>query len=441
MTNKKGLFGLAIPLLLNSILGLMTTFIDAMIISHHAETTAAAVSLANQILVPAYDFSFMLAVGATIFITHALGDKKVDDARSVAVLAILANTVVGALLGLLLYLAAPILITLVNVPEELVSSTRTYINIVAIALPFNGFMMAAVATLRGFSLTRQIFYFGLIAFPSYIILDYILVLGWWFVPSLGVEGSALATLLVRVGSVIFLLILLPKLTKLKWSQLSLTIKSIKKTISLFKISSPSVLDNVAYGFYQLVLLSFIAGMGIVGILARFYTLSLSAFLAVIVMAISQANEVLVGYQHGAKSYSQLSTRVWSSVLVSVSLATLMAVVMYLMSNPLVSLFTDDPNVHTQAKYLLLLTIFIQPLTGLNTVLFHSLRVIGDVVKPVIFSQIVMWGVAIPVAWSLIHFASLGVEAIWYAMIVEELLKTIYIVYRWRMQSRRLMMAN
>lgn len=422
---------LALPLLLNSMLGLITNLADTYIISAYSKSAAAAVSLANQILVVAYDLSVLLGVGATILIARSLGKQNRADSQHIARFAIVSNTVLGVVIGLVMYLFAPILVRLLNTPAEVFDDTLRYIEIISIAIPFNGFLMASVSCLRGFSLTRAIFLLGIFAFPSYLLLDYILVLGAGPIPALGVTGSALATLLVRVGSVLVLVFVLPSLIGLSWRGLRSLIRERALLTKLIQLSSPSVLDNVAYGFYQLVLVSFIAGLGVVAVVSRFYALALSACLAVIVMAISQANEVLVGYRQGEESYSRMKRQVWQSGVYSILLASLCAAILYWFSPPLVALFTEDAEVIALTGHLLLLTIFIQPLTGLNTVLFHSLKVLGDVRTPVIFSQVVMWLMAIPLAYWLVSVKGYGVAGLWYAMMVEEFAKTLFMIIRWK----------
>jgi putative MATE family efflux protein len=421
---------LALPLLLNSLLGLATTLIDTMIISAHSKASAAAVSLANQILVAAYDLSVLLGVGATILVSHALGGGDRGEARRLVQVAVLSNALLGVLIGVLLVLFAPMLIRFLNVPPELVADTSVYIWVIAIAMPFNGFLMAGVSCLRGFALTRTILFLGLFAFPSYLLLDYVLVLGAGPIPSLGVFGSALATLIVRVASVLVLVYVMSRVVGVRWWPAPSMVQWRDRLRRLIGLSSPSVLDNVAYGFYQLTLVSFIAGLGVAAVVSRFYVIAITAFLPVLIMAVSQANEVLIGYRHGAGVTEGLRRRAMVSGAISAGLATLAGVVIWALAGPLVGLFSDDAEVLEQARTLLWLTIFIQPLSGLNTVLFHSLRVLGDVHAPVIFSQLVMWGGAVPLAYVLCIHMECGVAGLWYAMLAEEAAKTAYMMWRW-----------
>lgn len=424
------LWRLGLPLLFNALLGLFTTLFDALVLSWHSQEAAASVSIANQILTPIYDLSLIVGVGAVVLVSKALGQADAPHARHLSSVAILANTMFGVLVGLVLWVLAPWLVAMVDTPQALRGGVEYYIRLIAWAMPFNACLLAAMSCLRAFAMGRMVLYLGLLAFPGYALLSAVLVLGVGPIPALGVEGSALATLLIRVLAVGVLLVLLPCAAGLNWPGWGSLLHARDHIIRMVRIASPSVLDNVSYGFYQLLLLGFIAGLGVTAVVGRFYALTLGAFLAVIVVAISQSNEVIVGHLAGKGQWAEVNRQVWRSGAWAVGLASSCAVLVWAFSDVLLKAVHADEQVAATVRQLMWLTIFIQPLTGLNTVLFHSLRVKGDVMLPVICSQVVMWGLAVPVAWWLSVVQGMGVVGLWYAFLIEEACKTAVMVWRW-----------
>lgn len=421
---------LGLPLLLNALLGLFTSLVDAVILSRYSKEAAATVSIANQILTPVYDLSLIVGVGAVVLVSKALGQADAMHARHVSGVAILANTLFGVLVGLVLWLLAPWLVVLVDTPQALRGSAEHYIRLIAWAMPFNACLLAAMSCLRAFAMGRMVLYLGLLAFPGYALLSAVLVMGLGPIPALGVEGSAWATVLIRVLAVGVLLMLLPRATGVLWPGWGSLVQARGQLVRMVRIASPSVLDNVSYGFYQLLLLSFVAGLGVTAVVGRFYALTLGAFLAVIVVAISQSNEVIVGHLAGQDRWAEANRQVWRSGAWAVGLASSCAVLVWAFSDVLLKAVHADEQVSATVRQLMWLTIFIQPLTGLNTVLFHSLRVKGDVMLPVICSQVVMWGLAVPMAWWLSAVQGMGVVGLWYAFLIEEACKTAVMVWRW-----------
>lgn len=424
---NKTLFQLSFPLFLNSFVTVAAVLLDTMIISAHSAEAAAAVNVANQILVVAYEFSAMLGVGGVILIAHNLGHGKEDRAREIAATTIIANTVLGVLIGIVLALATPLVLTLLNTPEAVAGEAAIYLYIVSAAMAFNGFMVAAIPCLRGFGRSRTILALGLSASVLYICLEYVLVLGFGPIPALGVVGSGIGTLAIRLIATAALAILLVRRLGLDFRRVW-TGGAPMMVGRIFGLSFPSVSDNIAYGLYQLILLGFVASFGVASVLARAYVMITTVFLTMGIMAISQGNEVLLGYRRGTGDAHRQAVR---SALLAATCATGLAAVIYFLSDRFIGLFTADPAVHSLARELLLLTIGLQPGFAVNAILFHSLKAAGDVRWPAIVSQVVTWGLSLPLAWFLCVHQGYGVTGIWYAMIAEETIKAVLMARRWR----------
>ena len=348
------------------------------------------------------------------------------------------NAVMSLVLGGGILAAAPQLIRAINCPEAIFADATTYLRVGAFTIVFNGVMMAATAILRGFGETRIILSLGLIAYTLYLLSVYVLVFGKGPFPELGVFGSALATLLVRASAVLALLVVLARKLKLvpelwdhsvgeRWDRMK----------QLFDLSWPGAIDNLAYGFYQVILVSYIATYSVAMLLSRTFTLTLTAVLTVILMAISQANEVIVGYRLGGGRAGEINACVVRASFIAAVLTTASAILLCLFAQPLIGRFTDQPRIHELARELLWLTVFVQPFSAVNTILFHSLKARSDVVFPVVGTQAMMWGLSVPVAYYLVVKMQLGVVGLWYVLIMEEALKSAFLLIRWQILKGKL----
>lgn len=430
---NRTLFRLSFPLFLNSFVTVAAVLLDTMIISAHSPEAAAAVNVANQILIVAYEFSAMLGVGGVILIAHSLGRGQEQRAREIAAITIVANTALGLVIGAVLALSAPFVLRLLNAPAAIAGEAALYLYIVAGGMAFNGFMVAAIPCLRGFGKSRTILALGLSASVLYICVEYVLVLGWGPIPALGVTGSAIGTLFIRLVAAGALIILLVRKLGIDFGAVR-ALGSVPVVRQVFGLSFPSVSDNIAYGLYQLILLGFAASLGVTSVLARAYVMITTVFLTMGIMAISQGNEVLLGYHRGTGETENAHRQALRSALLAATCATGIATLIYLCSDGFIGLFTPDQAVHTLAKELLFLTICLQPGFAFNAILFHSLKAAGDVRWPAVVSQVVTWGFSLPLAWLLcIHFGY-GLPGIWYALIAEETLKALLMFRRWHMRS-------
>lgn len=426
---KPTLFQLSFPLLLHSLLSFFVNLADTAIISAYSAEAAAAVAVAKQVLLIAFELSGLIGIGAVIVISRHLGRGEVEAARQVVAVALLTNTIVGLALGLSLIVAGPLVLEQLAGSTSLSAEAGLYLNIVAVAMVFNGFIAAGLACLRAFGHSRLILAFGVGVSAFYLIAEWVLILGAGPLPGMGVTGAAIGTLSVRLLTAAVLTPVLVRKLGLRFS-LADTIARLATARRMIAIALPSVTDYIAYSFYQIILLGLIARFGVEAVLGRTYTMLAMAFLIVVVMAISQGNEVLIGYRFGERKLDAATRQALRSASVAAAATTGLATLIWLASVPYTRLFTDNPAIIELVGSLLFLTIFIQPGFAFNTILFQSLRAVGDVRWPVLVSLTVTWGLGLPMAWFFCSFLNLGVTGVWWALIIEETIKGGLFLQRW-----------
>lgn len=427
--SRKTLLHLGFPMFVQSLLTFAVMLVDMMIISAHSPGAAAAVAVARQVLQIAFEMSSMVGIGAVILISHSLGRGDEEQARRVASLAVGANALFGCFIGILLLMATPVLLWFLAMPQDLAGETQLYLSIVAMAMIFNGFATAAMSCLRAFGNGRVIVLVGLVLSILYMGAEYVLVLGAGPIPAMGVQGAALAALLFRV-----MMALLFGIALLRELGLRGDFRSLKTHVATVRrmlvLSFPSVSDYIGYGFYQLVLLGFVAGFGVESVLSRTYVMIAMSFLVLVIVAISQGNEVLLGYRCGEGRPEHAYRQALRSSVIATAVTMALATLLWLFSEQFLGLFGQEGTVLALSQRLLLLTVFLQPGFAFNTILLQSLRAVGDVRWPVVASISITWGLGLPLAWLLCIHAGLGVEGVWYALIIEETIKAGFMLQRW-----------
>ncbi len=431
---RKGLFRLAWPLLLLTALSIGAAFVDTLILSAHSPEAAAAVSLGNLVLEVSYELSAFLGVGTLVLIAQRLGRGDTGGAGNIAAIAIAANTLLGGALALLLLACAPWLAALVKTPAELLPDTVAYIRIIGVAMMFNGFLTAAAAVLRGFGRTVEILLLGIVGNALYLFLEYALLHGRFGLPEMGVQGAALATLAVRAAGVILMIaVLRRRLGLFRGSPLRVLslLRNRAVTAKLLRLSLPTVANNVTANIHQLLIVSLIAVLGTSAVLTRSYTLTLSSLISLVLVAVSQGNETLIGYDKGAGDHLAARRRATRTALWTAAATTAFAALLWLFSPPLIALFTRDQAIAEGIRTLLLIGILIQPFSAAAAICHDSLRSAGDVVIPVLYQLAAAWLLALPLAWWLVEKSGLGVTGLWLALLAAESFKCAVLFTRWR----------
>lgn len=434
------LFQLSYPLFLQSLVMFAVMALDMMIWSAHSPQTAAALSVAGQVLRVAVELSTVLGIGSVITIAQQLGRRETEAARQTASVACMANALIGIALGILLALTGPLILRLMSLSDEVQAGAVTYLRLAGVAMAFLCFGNAAVAVLRGYGRSRTVMMLGVLGSAFYLALEWALVLGMGIFPPLGVQGAGLANLALRAGVALVLAVVL-----LRALNLSLSIKvlagQMRAVRRLVSLALPSVSDFIAYGFYQMILIGVIATQGDIAVLARAYVMIAMAFLTLVIMAIVQGSEVLIGYRQGSGGTQEAWSQGIRSAAIAAGLSAGCAALIWFMAKPFIGLFSDDPAVFELSRDLLWLTIFLQPCFAVNMVLFHALRAVEDIRWPVLVSQSLTWGLGLPLAWIFCVWWGLGAQGVWYAFIIEELAKAVLMALRWNSRRGRLAMAE
>lgn len=300
----------------------------------------------------------------------------------------------------------------------------------------NGFITVAASVLRAFGHTVEILLFGIVGNLIYLGLDYVLIFGRLGFPEMGVQGAALATLIVRVaGAAMFAWALLRRLgfsyRSLSPRRMLAALRDLRTVGHLLHFSIPGAADNFAYNLAQLLLVKFIASLGTPALLVRNYTLTINGLISLVVLASTQANETLIGYDKGAGDHATARRRATRTALWTAGVTILISAILYLFADPVARWFTDDPQVIGGIKSLLLVGILLEPFAAVMMILLGSLRSAGDPVVPVVFSVAVTWLLALPLAWLLVTRTSMGVTGLWVALAAAECVKCAGLYLRWQ----------
>ena len=203
------------------------------------ETPFAALNLAMPFVIINFSLADLIGVGASVPIAMNLGKKKDEEANNIFSCACLMIVVAGAVIGALLYAAAPFLMRLLGAEGRLLSDAVSYMRVYALCSPVTTIVFAMDNYLRicgkiRFSMFLNICMSALIAGLEFIFLYYF---------RFGVWGAALATCLGMAASA---LVALSRFTggrlQLKFRKPRFSASMIRQIIAC---GSPNFLNNIA----------------------------------------------------------------------------------------------------------------------------------------------------------------------------------------------------
>ncbi len=201
---KRGLFILALPIMLNNFIKTIHDVVDIFFVSRVIEDSASGVGAISATFPVIFMFIALgigISIAGTALISQLVGSNQLLEAKKYATNLIYISVILGVLLLLLAFFGAPLVMKLMGAEGFLLEKSITYLRIRAFELPllFSFFAFQAIRQSTGDTVTPVIF--GIITVVLNIILSPLLIM----VLDMGVEGAAIATLISQVAIVPFII--------------------------------------------------------------------------------------------------------------------------------------------------------------------------------------------------------------------------------------------
>ncbi|NMH73710.1 MATE family efflux transporter [Bacillus sp. RO2] len=430
-TKKLTLFALTWPIFIEVLLHMLMGNADILMLSQYSDDSVAAVGVANQILFMLIVMFGFIATGTTILVAQYLGSKKRELAAEVTVVSIGANLIFSVAISILVFLFSSKLLLLMDLPPELLSEADSYLKMVGIFSFVQALVITMGATIRSYGFTRDAMYVTIGMNIINVIGNYLFIFGPFGIPVLGVDGVALSTVTSRALGLIVITVLLFKRIEEPLPFKKMFRLPVSHLKNLLKIGIPSAGEHLSYNTSQIVITYFIVMIGTEALTTKVYAQSLMMFIFLFSVAISQGTQIMIGHQIGAGKVEEAYKRCLKSLRLAILISILTAIPIAFFSDTLLGFFTNNPDIITLGGTLILFTVILEPGRSFNLVVINALRAAGDVRFPVYIGILSMWGVSVTVSYLLgIHFG-LGLVGVWIAMILDEWLRGIIMLYRWR----------
>lgn len=424
---RKGLLRLSWPLLAVTVLTLLATLGNVVLLSVASPQLNAAVATANQLLGVVYDLSVIFSIGALVVVAQLLGAGAFGEARRSSVLALRASLALGLVMAVGVAVSAPLLVNAINTPPEIVGDAVAYLWVVAGGLFFNAYIVAASAVLRAYGRTVALLVLGVVVnlLDVALLAFFLLVLEW------GAVGAAMPTLLVRGLGTLLLWWLVRRATG---ARVLAPLPPRDPTVDggpwrMAKLSLPSVVENAVYNGAIVATVALINQLGTDTINARSYALTLTALVTGVILALAQGNETIVGWDIGERDARHARRQSLRTALGTAVSAAALATMLWLLADVALSVFGPNANVVAGAREALGISIVLLPLSAVTAVVYGALRSSGDVVVPMVYSVASSLLVLVPLSWLFVSRLEGGLAGAFWALVAAEGVKAVLLLGR------------
>jgi putative MATE family efflux protein len=421
---KRAILLLSIPMILEMAMESIFAIADIYFVSKISPEAVATVGLTESLMTIVYSISFGLSVAASAIISRRIGENNKEKASKTAVQAIFSGVFVSIIIGLPGLLFASEILRFIGASENVIFNYSGYASImfgsnIVITLLFiiNGIFRSAgdpAISMRVLWVSNVI----------NIILDPILIFGWWIFPQMGIEGAATATAIGRGVGVIYQFYILFK----RKSRINLNLKMFKLDFEIikkiFRLSVGSIGQNI---------ISTSSWIGLMAILATFGSLSVAGYtiaIRIIIFSllpswgISNAAGTLVGQNLGAEQPDRAEKSVWITGKYNLIVLGIIGIIYILIPDFWISLLTSDKEVIQKGAEALRIVSYGFLAYGYGMVVLHAFNGAGDTTTPTKINIICFWFVEIPLAYLLSKILNFGEQGVFYSIVIAETCLTI-----------------
>jgi putative MATE family efflux protein len=404
---------------------------DTFMLSRYSDESVAAVGLVNQLVNIVFIIFQVISMATSILCSQYVGAGQRDRVLQVMGISVLFNFLIGMAFSAVLYGKAADLLGTMGVREELFSQSFSYMRIVGAFAFFQAMSLSAAAALRSVDMAHYpMFVSGLVNVIN-IVGNYALIFGKFGLPALGVQGAAISTVACRALSSVLLLCLLFRKYVVRLPKGLFRPFPWQEAGKLFKVGIPSAGEQMSYSLSMVVVTYFINFLGNDELATRTYAHTITTFVYLFSLAAAQGGAIVIGHLAGMKKYDAAFALGRRVLRVSVAVTFVLSFITACFGHTIFSMLSDNEHIIRMGSLVLWVDILVEVGRAINLFGVNSLRSAGDIYYPVTVGIIVCWTVAVGGSWLLGIGLHGGLIALWCALILDENIRGLIFIRRWK----------
>jgi putative MATE family efflux protein len=337
------LFKLATPIIGLNVLAVLMLAVDSALCGRlpNSEQALAALGYSTQVVFLLMVAMLGLIVGTVALVARAYGGGDTARLNHLLVQSTQLTAIVGVVVGICGALLAKPILGMLGASPAVADLGADYLRPLMAGTPFFYLTLVYAGVLRGVGNTRIPFVCALAANVVNAVLNYGLVLGKLGMPSLGVTGSAISTVVAYVLNLAGLVYVL-RSGRIPNLHLPLQLRPIDRKLAgeLFRIGWPAALDMLVLNAGFMTALGMLGRIDQITVAAHGIGLRIQGFAFLPGIAVSQATAAMVGQALGAGDADRARKVANASMLLCASIMTVLAIGLFIAAYPLVGVFKN-----------------------------------------------------------------------------------------------------
>lgn len=428
----RSLFHLSLPILIMNLLMMTYNLTDTFWVGQLSTEALAAIGFAFPLIFLFQSIGIGLAVAGSVLIAQYEGSGNKDMVDYTASQTVMFGVLASIGFGLLGYISAGKLLAIYGASETVLPLGFSYLRIIFFGIwGMFGFMIVR-SLMRGYGDSRTPMYIMAGSIILNVILDPILIFGWGFFPSLGIEGAAIATIFSRAlafGMGLWMLNWGGKGVEINLSEMVPDFGFWKK---ILEVGIPASIGTAGRAV-SVNLIVAVVGMFSTYVVAG-YQIGIRMVMLVLfsAMAFGRGVETMTGQNIGAENFERAEKVVNTGAKYLFIVLSIVGVVFFLFPDFIVSAFTNDPRVIGHGSEFLRYVALSVGFIGATRAFLGGFRGAGKTLVAALLGIITVGIIRFPTAFAASRF--LGPVGIWLAFPISNVAGAI-ISYLWFKRSK------
>jgi len=432
---SKLLLNLSVPATIGMMVNALYNLVDTIFVGRGVGALAiGGLTIAFPIQMVLMAFAQMIGIGSASAISRSLGAKDIEKADYVAGNSFLLIVILSSIIAAIGLTFTEPMLRLFGATDTILPYAKDYITIILWGSVFFSFAMSSNNLIRAEGNAKVAMATMLIGAILNIILDPIFI----FIFKMGVKGAALATVISKFVSFLYVL------TYLYSGKSSLKVKlhhlkpKMHIIIEILTVGFASFARHVTGSVVAIVVNNSLRIFGgdmaliIVGIVHR-----VTMFVFMPLFGVVQGMQPIVGFNYGAKKLDRVKETLKLSLITTTIIATFGWLIIELFPFAIIGIFTRDTEIIEKGSTIMRIVISLIPVIGIQIVgaaLFQSL---GKAVPSLILALLRQVLLFIPLVIILPRVLGLGLWGVWIAYPAADILSVVLTVLFLRSELKKM----
>jgi len=396
------------------------------------EAGVAAITFFGAIMWLFFSFNQLVGPGSVSVISRRYGEKAFDKAEKAIKETLILKLFFGFLFGIVGYFTVHWMLVLMGAKGEALQAGIVYGRIMFLGMGIMYATYSIYTAMRGVANPQIAMILMISSNVLNLILDPIMMFGYFGFPALGIEGAAVASvcsysITFAVGAWYFYSGRTNVVLHLRGKE-RVNIASMWK---LVKIGIPAWLGDMSFSSSRLIITPLIAAFGTEVVAAYGVAMQITHFGIMVLVGMGLGLSSLIGHNIGSGKLDRARKTANTAVMMGIGTMVVMALITFFFARFIVGLFFETPATIEHGVILLQIFAVSFPFFGAMLMMEEVHMGVGMNMPAMIMNIIHSWPLQVLPIFILTKLMDFGQVAIWWTMVASAAVSTIgfYFYYR------------